>query len=295
MARSFVAYRCSHGRRPMSIAVRNLGHTYHPGTPLETRSLSDISFDFPRGTWFSVAGHTGSGKSTLAQHLNGIIRPMEGQVVVDGMEVKDKSPDLREVRRRVGLVFQYPEQQIFAETVRDEIAFAPLNWGVPEQEIEDRISAAVMAVGLDEGFLPRSPLHLSGGEKRKVAIASVLSSRPDYLVLDEPTAGLDSFSRKELTALLSKLKKDGMGILLITHDLDIALSKSDTILVLDGGRQAALGSPREVLTLLGARPVPGLRLPDIAALSVLLRERGRDVPLSRDWKELKKALLRSPK
>ncbi|NLA91753.1 MAG: energy-coupling factor transporter ATPase [Synergistaceae bacterium] len=279
----------------MSIAVRNLGHTYHPGTPLETRSLSDISFDFPRGTWFSVAGHTGSGKSTLAQHLNGIIRPMEGQVVVDGMEVKDKSPDLREIRRRVGLVFQYPEQQIFAETVRDEIAFAPLNWGVPEREIEDRIAAAVAAVGLDERFLPRSPLQLSGGEKRKVAIASVLSSRPDYLVLDEPTAGLDSFSRKELTALLSKLRKDGMGILLITHDLDIALSKSDTILVLDDGRQAALGSPREVLTLLGARPVPGLRLPDIAALSVLLRERGRDVPISRDWKELKKALLRSPK
>jgi energy-coupling factor transport system ATP-binding protein len=220
---------------------------------------------------------------------------MEGQVVVDGMEVKDKSPDLREIRRRVGLVFQYPEQQIFAETVRDEIAFAPLNWGVPEREIEDRIAAAVAAVGLDERFLPRSPLQLSGGEKRKVAIASVLSSRPDYLVLDEPTAGLDSFSRKELTALLSKLRKDGMGILLITHDLDIALSKSDTILVLDDGRQAALGSPREVLTLLGARPVPGLRLPDIAALSVLLRERGRDVPISRDWKELKKALLRSPK
>ncbi|MGI6252848.1 MAG: ATP-binding cassette domain-containing protein [Aminivibrio sp.] len=295
MARSSGAYRCRHGRRSMSIAVRSLGHTYHPGTPLETRSLSDISFDFPRGTWFSVAGHTGSGKSTLAQHLNGIIRPMEGQVVVDGMEVKDKSPDLREIRRRVGLVFQYPEQQIFAETVRDEIAFAPLNWGVPEREIEDRIAAAVAAVGLDERFLPRSPLQLSGGEKRKVAIASVLSSRPDYLVLDEPTAGLDSFSRKELTALLSKLRKDGMGILLITHDLDIALSKSDTILVLDDGRQAALGSPREVLTLLGARPVPGLRLPDIAALSVLLRERGRDVPISRDWKELKKALLRSPK
>lgn len=279
----------------MSITVKNLGHTYHPGTPLETRSLQNISFDFPRGTWLSVAGHTGSGKSTLAQHLNGIILPMEGTVTVDGMVLKEKTPDLREIRRRVGLIFQYPEQQLFAETVYEEIAFAPQNWGIPGDEIPGRVAAAAAAAGLDERLMGRSPFQLSGGEKRKTAIASVLSSKPDYLVLDEPTAGLDSFSRRELTELLSRLKKAGMGILLITHDLDIALSMSDEILILDGGRQAVLGSPWEVLAHLGAKPVPGLRLPDIPALSLLLRQRGRDVPISWDWREIKKALLRSAK
>ncbi|HRX25848.1 MAG TPA: ATP-binding cassette domain-containing protein, partial [Aminivibrio sp.] len=211
----------------MSIIVSGLGHTYHPGTPLETHALRDISFEFPAGTWFSVVGHTGSGKSTLAQHLNGILLPMEGEIFIDGLEVKEKSPSLRDIRRKVGLVFQYPEQQLFAETVSDELAFAPRNWGVPEQDIPGRVAAAAAQVGLDEGCLGRSPFHLSGGEKRKAAIASVLSSLPDYLVLDEPTAGLDSFSRKELTRLLSGLRKEGMGILLVTHDLDIALQMSD--------------------------------------------------------------------
>ncbi len=279
----------------MSIIVQNLGHTYHPGTPLETRSLHDISFTFSRGTWLSIAGHTGSGKSTLAQHLNGIILPMEGEAAVDGMVLREKSPDLREIRRKVGLVFQYPEQQLFAETVYEEIAFAPRNWGVPESEVKGRVHEAVAAAGLDENLLERSPFQLSGGEKRKVAIASVLSSEPDYLVLDEPTAGLDSFSRREITELLSRLKGKGMGILLITHDLDLALSRSDAILVLDGGRQAASGTPREVLARLGENPVPGLRLPDIAALSVLLRQRGKNVPIAWDWREIKKALFRSKK
>lgn len=278
----------------MSITVSGLGHTYHPGTPLETCALRDISFEFPAGTWFSVVGHTGSGKSTLAQHLNGILLPMEGKIVIDGLEVKEKSPSLTEIRRKVGLVFQYPEQQLFAETVSDELAFAPRNWGVPEQDIPGRVSAAAEQVGLDEGCLGRSPFHLSGGEKRKAAIASVLSSRPDYLVLDEPTAGLDSFSRKELTRLLSGLRNEGMGILLVTHDLDIALRMSDRILVLDGGRQTVCDTPSAVLDHLRTHPVPGLRLPEIAALSAALRERGKDVPLTWNWKELKSALFGSP-
>ena len=279
----------------MSIIVKNLGHVYHPGTPLETRSLCDISFELERGTWLSVAGHTGSGKSTLGQHLNGIIAPMEGTVTVDGMAVKEKGPDLREIRARVGLVFQYPEQQLFAETVYEEIAFAPRNWGTPEEEIDARVKEAAGAAGLDESRLTRSPFQLSGGEKRKVAIASVLSSKPDYLVLDEPTAGLDSFSRRELAELLAGLKEGGMGIVLITHDLDIALSRSDAVLVLDGGREAALGTPAEVLARLEENPVPGLRLPDVAALSLLLRQRGRKAPVTWDWRELKNALFRSSK
>ena len=274
----------------MSIVVKNLRHIYHPGTPLETPSLEGINFEFSPGTWFSVAGHPGSGKSTLAQHLNGLLLPMAGEVKVDGLELREKSPSLREIRRKVGLVFQYPEQQLFAETVFDEVAFAPRNWDVSEEEVRTRVKSALSHVGLDETYLPRSPFQLSGGEKRKVAIASVLAASPDYLVLDEPTAGLDSFSRRELTGLLSRLKEEGVGILLVTHDLDIALEMSDQILVLDRGRQVAWDTPEEVLSSLESTPVPGLRLPDIAALSALLRKRGKDVPLTLDWTAIEASL-----
>ena len=274
----------------MSIVVEGLFHTYHPGTPLETHALKDASFEVAPGAWISVVGHTGSGKSTLAQHLNGLIYPQRGTVSVDGMEVREKSPDLREIRRKVGFVFQYPEQQLFAETVFEEIAFAPRNWGVPEAEIPARVTSALSLVGLDEAYLPRSPFHLSGGEKRKIAIASVLSGAPQYLVLDEPTAGLDSFSRRELVSLLKRLQQDGMGLLLVTHDLDIALQASDSIFILERGEQVLSAPPREVIDYLQAHPLPGLFLPDIPALSALLRNCGRDVPLTWDWKILKKAL-----
>jgi len=275
----------------MSIVVDSLSHTYHPGTPLETRALTDVSLEMDHGRWISVAGHTGSGKSTLAQHLNGLIYPQRGSVTVDGKAVREKGPDLREIRRKVGFVFQYPEQQLFAETVFEEIAFAPRNWGVPEEEISSRVASALSLVGLDEGYLARSPFHLSGGEKRKIAIASVLSGTPGYLVLDEPTAGLDSFSRKELVLLLKRLQLDGMGVLLVTHDLDIALQASDSILILEKGRQVLTASPLEVIQHLQSRPLPGLFLPDIPALSAALRTCGRDVPLTWDWKILKKALI----
>lgn len=277
----------------MSIKVENLGHTYHLGTPLETCALQDISFEFERGVWFSVVGHTGSGKSTLAQHLNGLMLPQSGSVTVDGMKVIEKGMHLREIRRKVGLVFQYPEQQLFAETVFEEIAFAPRNWGVREEDIPGMVSSAMSLTGLDPSYLQRSPFRLSGGEKRKAAIASVLSSAPDYLVLDEPTAGLDSLSRKEFTALLEKLKSEEMGILLVTHDLDIALEHSDQILVLDKGRQAVCHTPRSVLEYLLSHPVPGLNPPEIAELSAALREKGKNVPLTWDWKILKTALFGS--
>ena len=274
----------------MSIAVESLYHTYHPGTPLETQALKDVSLEIVPGRWISVAGHTGSGKSTLAQHLNGLMYPQKGSVTVDGMAVREKSPDLREIRRKVGFVFQYPEQQLFAETVFEEIAFAPRNWGVPEAEIPTRVTSALSLVGLDEDYLPRSPFNLSGGEKRKIAIASVLSGEPGYLVLDEPTAGLDSFSRKELVLLLKRLQQDGMGVLLVTHDLDIALQASDCILILERGRGVLSAPPLKIIAHLQSQPLPGLFLPDIPALSAELRACGRDVPLTWDWKILKKAL-----
>ncbi len=270
----------------MPITVDSLSFTYHPGTPLSTAALRGVSFEFQRGEWLSVVGHTGSGKSTLAQHLNGILIPQTGSVLVDGMAVTEKSPSLRTIRQRVGLVFQYPEQQLFAENVFEEIAFAPRNWGVPEGDIPELVRQSLSLIGLDEGYLGRSPFHLSGGEKRKVAIASVLSASPEYLVLDEPTAGLDAFSKKELVKLLGRLKGKGYGILLVTHDLDIALQASDRILVLNQGQQVLHDAPDGVMAYLQSNHVPGLQSPDIVALSTALRAAGRDVPLTWDWRTL---------
>ena len=276
----------------MSITVANLSHIYHPGTPLETRALEDVSLECRRGEWLSIVGHTGSGKSTLAQHLNGILLPEKGAVRVDGMEVREKSPHLREVRRSVGLVFQYPEQQLFAENVMEEISFAPRNWGVQEERIAALASSSLSLAGLDESYLSRSPFHLSGGEKRKVAIASVLAGAPSYLVLDEPTAGLDSWSRRELVSLLVRLKGEGLGIVLVTHDLDIALQFSDCILMLDRGRRVVMDAPRKVMEHLRSHPVSGLHLPEIAALSAAIKNAEPSAPLTWDWKELKRWVVR---
>ncbi|MDI9369933.1 MAG: energy-coupling factor transporter ATPase [Synergistaceae bacterium] len=277
----------------MSIRVEELSHTYHPGTPLEVLALDRVSMDCGRGEWISVVGHTGSGKSTLAQHLNGILYPEAGKVSVDGIDVVEKSKRMCEVRRAVGLVFQYPEQQLFAEDVLEELMFAPLNWGFPDEKSAELASSSLALVGLDDSYLKRSPFHLSGGERRKVAIASVLAGEPSYLVLDEPTAGLDSWSRRELVALLCRLRRGGMGIVLVTHDLDIALQYSDSMVVLDRGRCAARGTPEAVMEFLRWNPVPGLRLPEIAALSARLREADPSAPLTSDWKTLKKWIVKN--
>ena len=277
----------------MSIVVSALGYTYHPGTPLETVALEDISFQLDPGQWISVVGHTGSGKSTLAQHLNGLLPPQRGSVEVDGVPCRKGEAKLREVRRIVGLVFQYPEQQLFAETVFDEISYAPRNWSCPEQEVERRVRTAAERLGIPEASFGRSPFHFSGGEKRKIAIASVLAASPRYLVLDEPTAGLDTTSRKELLALLKELRSsEGLGILLITHDLEIALEMSSRILLLHEGRQFFWGAPDTLLPVLTERNAGRLVPPDILALSSRLLSRGCSVPLTWNWETLANALNR---
>ncbi|MEA3508598.1 MAG: ATP-binding cassette domain-containing protein, partial [Synergistota bacterium] len=230
----------------MPIEVNQLTHIYHPGTPLETKAVDGVSMTVDRGEWVSVVGHTGSGKSTLAQHLNGLLFPDAGSVSVDGLQVQPKSRHIRQVRQKVGLVFQYPEQQLFEETVFREIAFGPRNWGVDENEIPLRVRRAMEMVGLDSDLEASSPFRLSGGQKRRVAIASVLAFRPSYLVLDEPTAGLDSFGRRDLKKLLKGLQADGLGVILITHDLELALEVSDSLLVLKNGRPIIRGEPRLV-------------------------------------------------
>ena len=266
----------------MSIAVKDLSYTYSPGTPAESAALTDISLDVERGEWISIVGHTGSGKSTLAQHLNLLILPQSGTVSIDGIPVTEKSKKLRELRRKVGLVFQYPEQQFFAETVREEIAFAPRNWGLDGDDLERAVQEAVLATGLDPALLDSNPFALSGGQRRRVALASVISMNPDYLVLDEPTAGLDAKGVRELVKLLQKIRVAGLAVVQVTHDLGAALLYSDRIFVLEGGRGVVFGSAEEVAEYLLHNPVRGLVIPPLVQFVAGLRTHGVRIPLTSD-------------
>jgi len=270
----------------MSLTVNDLSYTYNRGLPTEAAALKGISFEAEKGEILSIVGHTGSGKSTLAMHLNGLIIPQSGEVSVDGMSIKKNSADLRKIRQAVGLVFQYPEQQIFAETVREEISFGPSNWGLSGDVLEERIFAAMDLIGLDRSFAPANPFMLSGGEKRRVAIASVLASDPDYLVLDEPSAGLDFNGLCELTSLLRAMSKNGKCVIHITHDLELALDISDRILIISDGDVTAFGSPLEISEILSDICVKGLILPDILSLSYELKKNGRINKITSDPFEL---------
>ncbi len=276
----------------MSINVKNLSHVYHAGTPLETAALRDVCFSVHEGEWVAVVGHTGSGKSTLAQHLNALLIPQSGSVSVDGRQICKGARDLREIRRKVGLVFQYPEQQLFAENILEEVTFGPRNWGVPEEALEGCVAEALAAVGLENLDRNRSPFSLSGGQKRRLAIASVLASRPSYLVLDEPTAGLDSLGRGDLLSLLGQLRKRGIGIVQVTHDLEIALSVCDRICVLEKGAALFWGTPQVVVEQMLDRPVEGLILPEVLQLARDLREKGWDVPLTWEPEKLGRAIIK---
>jgi energy-coupling factor transport system ATP-binding protein len=265
----------------MSIVVEELCCTYNVGTPAQSEALRGVSITVERGELVSIVGHTGSGKSTLAQHLNALLIPQSGSVAIDGIAVTGETKDLRSLRRKVGLVFQYPEQQFFADTIREEIAFAPQNWGVRGQDLDDCIDMAVLSTGLDPSLLGVNPFAVSGGQKRRVALASVLSMRPDYLVLDEPTAGLDASGIRELSRLMTKLRdEEGLGVVQVTHDLESALGGSDRILVLENGSGVVCGSPEQVAEYLLSNPVEGLVMPPFLRFIAGLRERNIDLPLT---------------
>lgn len=266
----------------MPIKVESLCHVYHPGTPLETRALAGIDLSVERGTWVAVVGQTGSGKSTLAQHLNALLIPSSGKVIVDGISTESDASALRSVRKKVGLVFQYPEHQLFADSVKEEMSFGPRNWKLTEEEIREAIPRTMHLLGLPEELLPRSPFQLSGGQKRRLCIASVLASNPDYLVLDEPTAGMDAPGRRELLSLLRRLVGKGIAVVHITHDLELALSLADQILVLDKGKTLFYGTPATLMEELLERPIQGLRLPSLLELTWGLRDYGYPVPYTLD-------------
>jgi energy-coupling factor transport system ATP-binding protein len=266
----------------MPLVADNVAYTYVAGTPAEREALRGVSVSVDRGEWVSVVGHTGSGKSTLAQHLNVLLIARGGSVSIDGAVVCEKSTDLRALRRKVGLVFQYPEQQFFSETVREEIEFAPSNWGIAGEELDACVDAAVRAAGLDPSLMTANPFALSGGQMRRVALASVFSARPDYIVLDEPTAGLDATGIRELFQLLNEAKSEGKGIVQVTHDLASALAYSDRVLVLEEGRSAFYGDPESTAAFLLEHPVRGLLLPPLVTFCAGLRARGIDLPLTSD-------------
>lgn len=229
----------------MPILIQELNYTYQLNSPFERVALRDVNLEIPSGALVAFVGHTGSGKSTLVQHINGLLKPTAGKVQVDDIIIEPKrKQDLKALRKRVGLVFQYPEYQLFEETVLKDVMFAPMNFGHTPAEAERLAKDALRTVGLDEVFWSRSPFDLSGGQMRRVAIAGVLASQPDVLIVDEPTAGLDPQGRKQMLSLFAELHaQSGMTLLLITHDMDQVLEYTNRVVVMEEGQVAYDGEP----------------------------------------------------
>lgn len=264
----------------MPIVIEHLNYVYMSGGPYETHALDDVSLTIGDGEFVGLIGHTGSGKSTLVQHLNGLLLPTSGTITVDGLNIADKATDRRAIRRKVGLVFQYPENQLFEETVEKDIAFGPKNLGLDDAEIDRRVKGAMRKVALDYDALhERSVFELSGGQMRRVAIAGVLAMEPRTLVLDEPCAGLDPRGREEILGLIRDLHRDtGATIVMVSHSMDDVASLAERVIVMNHGRVAMDGTPREVFSRGAELRAIGLDVPQAVLLADKLRERGFDVP-----------------
>ncbi len=250
-----------------------------PGTPFATEALQDVSFNLQQGEFALIIGPSGSGKSTLIQHLNGLLRPTSGRVLFEGIAVGSNKHELLRLRRRIGLVFQIPEEQFFSESVFDEIAFAPRNLGLDESEVEKRVNESLEKVGMQaEKFRNRHPFRLSAGQKRLVAIAAVLSLQPEVLIFDEPTVGLDAISRKNLYNLLTALnQKDGLTVIISTHHLDQAAALADSVLVLNQGRLVMAGPAENIFNKRKQLYELGLTLPPVTEIMHELAEKGLPV------------------
>lgn len=263
----------------MPIEIKNLSHTYMKGTAGARDALKSVSFTINEGEFWGIIGHTGSGKSTLLQHIGGIMPPEEGSVIVDGYDFADKKQRI-EGRKKVGLVFQYPEYQLFEETVAKDVAYGPTNMKLPKEEIEARVHEAMELMGLDyDKFAEKSPFELSGGEKRRAALAGIIAMKPRYLVLDEPMAGLDPAGRKAILETLEGIRRDtGCAVIMVSHSMEDVARHSRKIAVMDKGTLAAIGTPEEVFG--GSLPLEelGLDLPEVSHLGMLLREKGMDIP-----------------
>ncbi|AZU59939.1 energy-coupling factor ABC transporter ATP-binding protein [Neobacillus mesonae] len=263
----------------MDISLSHVDYRYQANTPFERLAIQDVSIDIPSGTYMAVIGHTGSGKSTVLQHLNALLVPSEGTVTIGDREIKahQKNKNLRHVRQRVGIVFQFPEHQLFEESVEKDIIFGPMNFGVSEAEAKKRARLALKQVGLGEEILEKSPFDLSGGQMRRVAIAGVLAMEPDVIVLDEPTAGLDPRGRKEIMDMFYQLHEERkLSTILVTHSMEDAARYADRIVIMQEGKVAKKGTPDEIFSSPAELLQMGLDVPEVVRFQLKLEEQGME-------------------
>ena len=275
----------------MPIKLEGLSHTYQGGSPFQSTALHDVNLVIEDHDLLALIGHTGSGKSTLAQHLNGLLQPTSGRVLLDGQDINEKSSDKRALRFAVGLVFQYPEHQLFEETVRKDIGFGPRNMGLGEAEVDARVREAMDKIGLPyDEIAEKSPFELSGGQMRRVALAGVLAMRPRILVLDEPTAGLDPRARDFLLNDVRRLHAEGTSVVMISHSMDDVARLATRVAVLEKGRLVMEGSPGEIFARVDRLSGMGLDVPQASRLRYLLAESGIELPECYQLEELADSL-----
>lgn len=265
----------------MSLKLEHVQYTYSPSTAYEIHALKDINLEIPDGQFIGLIGHTGSGKSTLVQHLNGLVKPTSGHIYFNGEDIYAEGYDMRKLRSKVGLVFQYPEHQLFEVDVFSDVCFGPKNLGLPKEEIEKRAKEALDMVGLDESFYKQSPFDLSGGQKRRVAIAGVLAMKPEVLILDEPTAGLDPKGRDDILGLVQKLHNEqGLTIILVSHSMEDVARYVSRLVVMNHGEKVFDGTPKEVFRHYKELEAIGLAAPQITYVVHKLIDKG--IPLDPD-------------
>lgn len=276
------------------LELKNVSYTYSSGTPFEITAIEDINLTIEKGSFVGIIGHTGSGKSTLIQHFNALLKPTTGQVLLNGKDINQSKQSAHEARFKVGLCFQYPEYQLFETTVYRDIAFGPTNMGLSEDEIKERVREAAEFVGLTDVLLKKSPFELSGGEKRRAAIAGIIAMRPEVLVLDEPTAGLDPSGRKKILGMISEFRKStNSTVIIVSHSMEDVASLAEKIIVMNKGRIYKYADVHEIFTKSEELAALGLEVPPVTSIFLKLKEKGLDVNTDIYTKEqAEKELLR---
>lgn len=260
------------------IELKHVNYVYSDDGPFETKALNDISLKIEDGGFYGLIGHTGSGKTTLVQLIAGLVKPSSGEILIDGVNIAGKNVKMRDIPQRIGLVFQYPEYQLFEETVFDDVAFGPRNMGCSEDEVRRRVTEALETVGIKEKYFKASPFELSGGQKRRVAIAGTISMEPSVLILDEPAAGLDPHGRESILSKITKLQKDRkITVILVSHSMEDIARTAENVIVLNKGKLEMLGSVREVFAKGERLSEMGLSIPEISSVILGLRSRGIDI------------------
>lgn len=263
----------------MLIKISHLTHIYNQGTTFEKKALDDVNIEIEKGEFIGLIGHTGSGKSTLIQHFNAILTPSNGEILLDGKNIYEDKTKLKQIRQKIGLVFQYPEHQLFEMTVFKDVAFGPNNMGLSKEEVSQRVKAAIKTVGLKDDVYEKSPFELSGGQKRRVAIAGVLAMNPDVLILDEPTAGLDPKGRDEILDAIKQLHEERkITVILVSHSMEDVAKMVSRIIVMHKGKVALTGTPKEVFAKVDEIEKMGLAAPQISYVLMELKKKGFPLP-----------------